>query len=234
MDYKEFTKRVKHNTRILKHALDNDTNLVTIVSQFYTWQSAPGELHFSVLMRNLHDIIPSVFLGALANLDNNGIDSFIVNADNTVEHLEMKTSEIASKKVWKGALGGLCVGIGAGRTQRQAITSALSASYNCHTHENLLSKNMRTVLFITDTDNLVTSNTYIDAWELSGEAVIEYLQLSTVKKRDIKFSSFMKNGFKAKTVVPLVGFEKLKKTLEKSSLNRNQWLKNNGYSVEVA
>ena len=48
MNYEEFTKRVEHNSRVLKTAIENGTNLVAISSEFYTFQSKPGELHFSI------------------------------------------------------------------------------------------------------------------------------------------------------------------------------------------
>lgn len=231
MKYAEFTRRVDHNTKILKDALENNISLVTVASQFYTYHSEPGQLHFSILMRNLHDIIPSVFLGALANVDSNGTDAFIVREDGSIEALEIKTAELDGSKVWKGAHGGLYTGIGTNRTQKAALTSKVNASYKCYTHENLLSKNMRTVLFVTDTNDTITSDTYLDAWELEGSAVVEYLQLSDKRQRTIKLGSFIKKGFRAKTVVPLVGFFELRAVLEISAPYRDDWLVQNGYPI---
>jgi len=233
MNYTEFTKRIEHNNQVLKHALDNDINLVSVAHKFYTYQSEPESLHFSVLMRNLHDIIPSAFIGALANLDNNGIDAFVVDADEKTTYIECKTCELASKKVWRGSKGGLYTGIGARKTQRQSIRSAISASYACHTRENLLSKNMRTILFIADTDNALASNTFVDAWELDGTAVIKYLQLSNCKKRDIKLGSFIKEGFRTDTLVPLVGFYNLENYLRETAPDMNTWLDDNVTTLEL-
>lgn len=226
MKFEEFNTRVEHNTQVLRNALDNNQNLVSIADKLYTWDNAPGELHFSILMRNLHDIIPCAYLGALANTKRNGVDGFVVKPNEKVECLEVKTSEIASTKVWKGEKGGLNTGVGKGRYQRTALTSACAAKYVCHTKSNLISKNMRTILFIADTDNLICTNSYIDAWELCGKAVMQYLQLSENKKRSIKFGSFLLRGFKAKTTVPLVGFDAFKAKLQEVAPDRDKWLEN--------
>lgn len=230
MDYHEFSMRTAHNTAWLKHALENDINLVTISDKLYTWDSEPGELSFSVLMRNLYDIIPSVYLGALASVTANGADAYQVDEENNIIAIEQKTSEIRSSKVWKYPGGyGLYTGVGVTRTQQISLSTAMSARYMCHTYDNLLSKNMKTVLFINDSDNIVSKNSYIDAWEMSGSDVVEYLTRSGCKKRDIKFASFMKKGRRATTVVPLIGFEKLKEHLQHTAPERDVWLKNNGY-----
>lgn len=230
MNYSEFSMRVAHNTAVLKHALENRINLVTISDKLYTWDTEPCELSFSVLMRNLHDIIPSLFLGSLASVNSNGVDAYEVDEENNIICIELKTSEIRSNKVWKLAgRYGLYTGIGTSRTQRLALSSTMSARYSFRTFDNLLAKNMKTVLFINDSDNIVSQNSYIDAWELSGDVVVEYLTRSGCKERDIKFASFMKNGKRANTVVPLIGFEKFKEHLQNVVLERDMWLKKNGY-----
>lgn len=226
MKHEEFQHRVKHNTQVLRRALDNNENLVSIADKFYTWENAPGELHFSILMRNLHDIIPCAYLGALANTKGNGADGFAVKLNNDIECLEVKTSEVASTRVWKGEKGGLYTGIGSDRRQSNALTSAMSAKYVCHTKSNLKSKNMRTILFITDTDDIMCTHSYIDAWELCGSTIMKYLRLTENKKRSIKFGSFLLRGFKAKTTVPLVGFDAFKAKLQEIAPERDDWLEN--------
>lgn len=223
MNKAEFDQRVKHNTKVLKKALKNNQSLITTLDKIYTWTSKPGELHFNVLLRNGYDMIPSLFLGALANINANGIDCYRVLNNNDIEHLEIKTSEINSLSIWKGPKGGLFVGKGYKETQRSAITSKLQASYAFHTKENIDTKNMRTVLFICDTNN---SNTFIDAWEMSGNDVLNYLKLSDNRYRSIKFSSFMKVGKQTKTVVKLEGFDKFKKRIEKVVPSKEEWLSN--------
>jgi len=227
MTFKEFKKRVKHNTKILKSALKNDVCLTSIARDLYTWTSKPGELHFCVLGRNLTDIIPSLYIGSLANISTNGVDNYIVHPDGIVENIEVKQSEIASTTVWQGPQGGLAMSITAHKTSRINLKSRISGSYTFRTPENLLSKNMRTILCIADTDNLITKNTYVDLWELNGNIVVEYLQRSKNQKRDIKLSTFIKHGSQTKTTVPLVGFEKFEEKLQEVAPSKQQWLKDN-------
>ena len=227
--YTWFKKRVDHNTRVLKKALKNGTNLTAAAVDMYTWDTEPGELHFSKLTRNLHDIIPCAFLGALANTDSNGEDGVVVQECGTTYGIEVKTSEIDATNVWKGVRGGLYVGKGQGTTQRRALTSALNAAYTCHTKANTESKNMKTYLLIADTSDSLAQNSFIDAWEMDGDSIVKYLKLSEKKSRTIKLGSFMLNGQPAKTTVPLIGFDKFKEYLEESSPDRDVWLKENGY-----
>jgi hypothetical protein len=88
---------------------------------------------------------------------------------------------------------------------------------------------MRTVLMVVDTDEMLVKNSYIDAWELSGDAVVEYLSRSNVKQRTIKLGSFMMQGRQSETVVPLMGFEKFRDKLERQAPFRDTWLIENGY-----
>jgi len=229
MNYAEFKRRVNHNTRILTNALDNDISMLMVAGQVYTWDSEPNELYDTVLMRNVWDIIPSLFLGVLAKLDATGIDAHEVQDDDTVIDIEIKTSTVNGNKVWRGPQGGLYTGIGQGVNQKAALTSTLNASYTCHSTENLLSKNMRTVLMVADTSGFHAKNTFLDAWELNGNSVVEYLGRTEAKNRTIKLGSFMKNGQQTKTVVPLAGFEQFREKLERTSPYRDTWLIENGY-----
>lgn len=226
--YKSFKIKIDHNTKVLEKAHKNGTNLTAAAVDMYTWDSEPGELHFSKLARNLHDIIPCAFLGALAKTDASGEDGIIIQECGAPLGIEVKTSEIDATNVWKGTRGGLCVGKGKNKTQRSAVTSVLKASYACHTKENMESKEMLTYLFIADTSNKFSANTYIDAWEMDGKEVLQYLKLSDNKNRTIKLSSFMKSGQRAETTVPLMGFHKFKEYLENTSPDRDYWLRENG------
>ena len=218
MDYCEFDKRVRHNTRVLKKALKDGVNVVSIAPQFYTWGNKPGELHASILMKNLHDIIPSAFLGVLASTAANGADGYEVSPDNTITLVELKTGSIASSTVWKGERGGLYVGHENTKDRRCAISSRLCASYNLKTEGNLESKKIRTVIFVSDTDDLITTLPFIDAWEMRGDDIGEYLRRSDNTNRTIKLGSFMKKGARCQTTVKLPGFHKLQERLNEIAL----------------
>ena len=210
MEKIEFDRRVAHNTSVLLEALNNDVPLTAILHRVYTWKYAPGELHFNILLRNGFDIIPSLFLGVLANCDANGIDAHEVLNNGEIVDIEIKTSEVRTSRLWAGAQGGLYSGLQNTKTRRVALTSGLAAAYQCYSSENKLSKNMRTVFMITDTDEL---NTYIDAYEMEGDTVMKYLFLSNCKNRSIKLGSFMKEGHQSSTVVPLEGFDNWKRRI---------------------
>ena len=210
MNYTEFQRRVEYNTVTLRTALAKNLPLTAILHEVYTWDYEPGELHFHVLMRNAFDIIPSLFLGLLARCDQNGIDAHEVQSDGTVINVEIKTSEIHRDAIWKGRRGGLYTGLQNTKSRRAALTSRLAASYTCHSDSNKLTKNMRTVFMIADTGG---ANTYVDAFEMEGEAVMTYLHLSNCKTRSIKLGSFMKEGYQSKTVIPLIGFDAWKSDL---------------------
>lgn len=203
MNYNEFKRRVAYNTEVLKDALESDIPLTAILHKVYTWKYDPGEAHTHILMRNAHDITPSLFLGVLASCESNGIDAYEVKPNGDVIDIEIKTSESNSNKMWQGVGGGLYTGLQNTETRRVSVASGMAAAYTCHSEKNKLSKNMRTIFMITDTAG---ANTYIDAYELSGDVVIEYLYRSDCKTRSIKFGSFLKSGFKTKTVVDLEGY----------------------------
>lgn len=207
MEKTEFDRRVAYNTEVLKAAVEKDTPLTSILHQVYTWEYKPGEAHFSILIRNAYDIIPSLFLGVLARCNTNGIDAHDINESGEIVDVEIKTSETAKSKIWKTAGETLYVGLQNVKSRRRAFTSSISASYACHSDINKKSKNMRTVLMITDTDG---DNTYIAAYELEGEVVMKYLNRSDCKTRDIKFATFMNYGHRCETVIPLKGIDKFK------------------------
>ena len=108
--YKEFRKRVNHNTTVLKAALACKENLVNILPRLYTMTSMPGELNSRTLIRNAHDMLPAAYYGALANLCNNGADAFVIKPDGQQIKIEFKTSEVDSRKVWQGVRAGLYTG----------------------------------------------------------------------------------------------------------------------------
>lgn len=204
MSYSTFRRRVRHNTAVLRDALASGRSLITIIPELYTWTTAPGELHSSILIRNAHDMLPSAYLGLLPNIQSNGIDAFRVTADGQLIQYELKTAEICGDKVWKGPRGGLYLGDNRSKTTKIGVTSSLNASYNLRTIGNAATKRMRTVLMISDTSG---ADGYFDAWELDGDTIMDEYIGDRIGQLDIKLSSFMLHGRRASTVVPLRGFE---------------------------
>jgi hypothetical protein len=197
----------------LKAALAKKHNLITILPDLYTMTSHPGQLTSSTLMRNAHDILPAVYYGALANLDNNGADAFVIKPNGQQIKIEFKTSEIDSRRVWQGIRGGLYTGKANNRVSRSAVTSSLAASYSLHTESIKQAKNIKTVLMICD----AVTDGYFDAWELDGETVVQGYLHDKGYQATIKLGSFMKHGRQAKTVVPLIGLRAWEHNVRKSA-----------------
>lgn len=221
MDYNEFTRRVNHNTRVLTDALANKTPLTNILSNLATYTSLPGQLHSSVIMRNAHDILPSAYLGLLANLDSNGTDAFKVCKNKRIIPYELKTSEINSDLIWKTVRGTLYIGKANIEHQNACVKSKLNASYNLKSLANTHSKRMKTILLVSDVNSAMTDG-YFAAYQLLPDVVMEkYLlkQRNNSKSGNItiKLGSFMMNGQVAKTVVPLLGFNDWEENVRKKA-----------------
>jgi hypothetical protein len=204
MTYREFRKRVNHNTAVLRKALETGQSLITILPDLYTMTSKPGELHSSTLMRNSHDMLPAAYYGALANLDNNGADAYVISPKGDETKIEFKTSEIDSRKIWQGPRGGLYIGKQNTPSDRTGVTSVLCASYALHTDSIKQAKKIKTVLMICD---IAGTDGYFDAWEMDGDTVLNNYLHNKGHKADIKLGSFMKHGRRARTLVALRGVE---------------------------
>ena len=213
MNHQTFCKRVNHNTKILKRAIAENRPIVSILGDLYTWTSKPGELHSSVIMRNAHDLIPSAYLGLLANVDNNGIDAFEVDSTNNIINYELKTAEIRSRTVWKGARGALYIGSLKTPKDKASVASFLTAKYVFSKNTNRTTKYMKTVLMVCDTDG---QDGYFDAYEMSGTPLINFLNKKT-NRILIKLSAFMNQGKKAKTTVPLEGYHSWKNRISQTA-----------------
>ncbi len=204
MNYRTFRHRVNHNTKVLKTAIAEGRPIVSILGDLYTWCSKPGELHSSVIMRNAHDLIPAAYLGLLANMSKNGTDAFDVDKNNNVIHCELKTAEIRSRTIWKGKRGALYIGNLTTKQDKQQVSSMLTAKYKFSKNTNRSTKYMRTIFMVCDTDG---PDGYIDAYEMSGQPLINFLNKSTKSNVIlIKLCAFMNQGKKAKTTVPLEGY----------------------------
>lgn len=208
MNYNEFQRRVDYNTQVLKDTIAANEPIINILPKIYTYDTEPGELNSSVLLRKGHDMLPATYLGLLANTARNGADAFKVLGNNHKVMYELKTSEINSDLVWLGNRGGMYLGT-PGRTTKICLTSALSAAYSLDTEDIIDSKNLNTVLLISDSKK----DGYITAYELDGETIISYINRTANRKRDIKLCTFMKHGWNAKTVIPLMGFTAWKKSI---------------------
>lgn len=207
IDTTEFTRRVNHNTQLLKDALANNECLSTILSKVYTFDKEPDTVHFSLLMPKWADIIPAAFLGHLAIIDEKtGADGYRL-CETTGEYIEAeyKITTFYSSKLNIGISGGMSIGNGVKPT---GISSYLSASYTIHSDSNLHTKNRETYLCITDAD--CDTHEFIEFYKLSGDEALAALKGSDKKKRQICFGKFKQIGVKVRTVVPVLTWELFK------------------------
>lgn len=201
LDITEYTRRVNYNTQVLKDALANNESLATILTKVYTFDKEPDTVHFSLLMPKWADIIPAVFLGHLAIIDDKtGADGLRLCAE-TGEYIETeyKITTFYSSKLNVGINGGMSIGNGVKPT---GISSYLSASYTIHSDSNLYTKNRETYLCITDAD--CATHDFIAFYKLSGVEALDALKGSDKKKRQICFGKFKQYGEQVKTVVPVL------------------------------
>jgi hypothetical protein len=222
MNYTTFCERVEHNTKILKKALKHKKSRISILTDLYTWDTAPGELHDSEIISNAFDILPAAYLGLLANTKKNGTDAFAVDSNNQITNYELKTATIRGADVWKTVRGTLYKGNRTTEYDKVNVRSALNASYKLWTSNNVNSKRIKTVLLVSDTDN--NSINYFDAYELDGNTIFNYLIRTKSKNRTIKFGTFYNYGQRSDTVVPLEGIESWE-----NNIRRSAPIKKNGY-----
>lgn len=215
MNYRTFRKRVSHNTRVLKEALDNNESRISILTKLYTWDSKPGELNDSEILANAFDLLPAAYLGLLASTKKTGFDAFSVSPNNQITNYELKTACRRGSDVWKTKSGTLYIGNRTTKQDKANIRSSFNASYTLQTLKNIQTKRVKTVLMVSDIDD--HSINYFDAYELDGNTIINYLVRTKCKNRAIKFVTFYNNGCRAKTVVELEGFENWENRIRKNA-----------------
>lgn len=200
MDYKEFNYRVTYNSAVIKEALYQNKKIVTVLDDLYTFDSKPKELSSLTLVRKAYDIIPACYIGALASIKSNGTDAFIVDQDNNVEHLEIKTSEVAGDQIWQGPKGGIRVGANSGSD----LKSALGANYTIQTERIIDSKKMRTVLMIADN----RFEGFIDSFEIEPENIGNLITEKMTLKQSfsIGLHEFLRHGKPSTSTIPMMGY----------------------------
>lgn len=200
MDYKEFKYRVTYNSAVIKDALYKNEKIVTVIDNLYTFDSKPKELSSLTLVRKAYDIIPACYIGALASVKSNGTDAYIVDEENNIEHLEIKTSEVVGEQIWQGPKGGIRVGVNTGND----LKTALGANYTIQTQKIVESKKMRTVLMIADN----RFEGFVDSYEIdsnnTGNLIQEKMKLK--QSFSIGFHEFLKHGKQSQSMIPMMGY----------------------------
>lgn len=204
MNNMEFRRRVDHNTSVLKKALLDGKSIISVIQDFYTLTSKPGDLHHMEIALNYMDIAPSVYLGFLPSLNASGADAVQILPNNQKVYWELKTSTINGMLVKLGSKGGLYLQKDENNPKsRISVLSYLRAKYNISSDENLASKNRKTAMLIADKD--FPQFDFIDAWCMKGNDVVDIISGNSGQ---IKFSVFKNKGEQMKPVVDLPGYDK--------------------------
>ena len=216
-EFNSYTSRILFNQSVLVDCIKENKKMLDYIDKVYTYDSVPGEHTSTLLGFQSHDIMPSIHLNALAVTKPSGVDAYRFHKINDKffkEPIELKSGTIRTKNAFLGKYGAIYIGNPEGdRNARTSLLSNCNASYTCHTLENVESKNMATILFLLDYE----TDLYIDAWEMDGDDIVNYLKGDPAKKRNIKrtikMCSFMLTGEKADTFIPFVGIDEWKKDL---------------------
>jgi hypothetical protein len=211
LSYDAFQERVEYNTAELVAEVGKKTpDFLDLMKRIYYANAEIGEVSSSADRSKYYtNAIPALFIGALPVFSPTGVDAITVNPDDTVEDIELKTTVINGRvQLCLGQSGQLMVKTG---KRNSNITAYMKASYSFCSDSNIVSKKMRTVLMLQDTSD---GDNYIDAYEMSGDSVINYLMSATknnigynqIKHVKMPLSAFMLGGKRADTAVKLEGF----------------------------
>lgn len=207
ISHDEYIKRTSYNKKLLENIIKKGDKIERLLTEAYTYDSEPGEIHWSLLHPKWADIIPSVFLGQLAIVqNNNGADGIsYCKTSNTFIETEYKICTVRSSKIEIGPKGGLNIPSSNRAITPTGITSAISAAYSIHSDHNLDTKNRETYFCLTDVDN--KKNHFVDIWKMSGDVALSALKESTKKQRSISLAKFINYGEKADIIVPSYTWE---------------------------
>jgi hypothetical protein len=207
VSYSEYVEKTEYNSEVLKRIVKNNEPLNLLLTQVYTYDNNPGDIHWSLLQPKWADIIPATFLGHLAiTNDNNGADGMrYCNNNNSFAETEYKICTVRSSNINVGPKGGLNIPSSNKSTYPTGISSAISAAYCIHSNENLDTKNRETYLCLTDVNN--KDFHFIDFWRLSGEVALASLQESDKKQRMISLAKFINYGETIEAVVPTYSWQ---------------------------
>jgi hypothetical protein len=227
----QITQRINHNTRLALNAINSGQSIFCILP-FVQVVDYDGPLHGNRIIRNINDIIPAIMLGLLPAVARHGYDAVAVENDEIVEY-ELKISSFKAQQVWAGSQGALYIGLENIPARRGRLASYLCGSFNISSDDCLQSKNRRTVLLIAN-ESLPPDELFVDAYELSGNVVMKYLNKSSSRTRNIKLSAFLNYGKPKTGIVPFIGWHQHQSDLENIVECYDDWKYHQGadYFVE--
>ena len=227
----QITQRIDHNTRLALNAINSGQSIFCILP-FVQVVDHDEPLHGNKIIRNINDIIPAIMLGLLPAVARHGYDAVAVENDKIIEY-EIKISSFNTQQVWAGSHGALYIGLENTPARRGRLASYLCGSFNISSDDCLQSKNRRTVLLVAN-ESLPPNELFVDAYELSGDVVMKYLNKSSKPTRNIKLGTFLNHGTPRAGIVPFIGWFQHQADLEQIVECYDDWKYHRGadYLVE--
>ena len=192
----EFDRRVKYNTELFNK--QQDKNEFT-PSKYYLWDREPKSLSTLQYCGMDHDIYAAAVTGTLAISAKDKHDSILMKNGKPIE-VELKTTYLNTKRVWKSGGDKIYVG------DRAGITGYLKASFNGNPPED----DMLVYLVCCDTTGKWDTEV-IGVWQMKGPMAISIL----AEKQNISLKNFMDFGKKKRVNVETIGWSRYVKTLLK-------------------
>ena len=196
MNQKEFNKKVDYNTNLFnKQQVSNEFT----PSLYHLWDKEPIQLSTLQYCGMDHDIYAAAVTGTVAISAKDRHDSILMKQEKIIE-VELKTSYLNTKRVWRSAGNKIYVG------DRTGIMSQLRASFGGLPPED----DMLVYLVCCDTTGKWDTEV-IDVWQMDGPMAISILAENQV----ISLKRFMDFGKKKRVSVETIGWSRYIKTLLK-------------------
>ena len=229
---KQITDRIDYNTRLVLNAINSGQSVFCILP-FVKVVDYDNLLHGNKIIRNINDIIPAIMLGLLPAVARHGYDAVGVEDGEIIEY-ELKISSFNTQQVWSGSRGALYIGLENTPARRVRLASYLCGSFNINSDACRESKNRRTILLVAN-ESLPPEEVFVDAYELSGSVVMEYLNKSLNSTRTIKLGTFLNYGNPRTGIVPFIGWHRHYRDLEQIVESYEDWKyhQGNDYRLET-
>jgi hypothetical protein len=196
IDQKEFDRRVEYNYNLFKKQIKSNTFTPSL---YYLLETEPKGLTTLQYAKRIWDIYAAAVCGVLAMSSNTDKDAVLIK-NNNVTKIELKTSSLETRGVFKTTKGKVFVGY------RTNLSSYLSATFSGY-HES----DMPVYFVLTDTSSKWETE-LVGVWQMDGKTVNKCL---LENKQSIGLSKFIKYGKRKLVKVDTIGYSKWFNTMYK-------------------
>ena len=190
----EFNRRVAHNQKLFEYQTERNEFTPSL---YYLWDHGPKELSTLQYCGMDHDIYAAAVTGTLAIADKGDHDAMEMKNGRCMK-VELKTSYLTTKRVWKSKGKKIYVG------DRASLTGYLGARFGGNPPED----DMKVYFVCCDTTGKWDTEV-IDVWQMEGQTAIDLLKESN----KITLQKFISFGNKKRVKVETIGWGLYKRTL---------------------